>query len=224
MSTTDRPVDRPEGAPRVAPSRARAFVRRLLLTVATASGVVLAGAAGTYGWVQYGGNLHAVEAGQVYRAAQPSGAQIHRVVHDLGIKSVLNLRGPNAGKPWYDEEMQASGDEHLVHFDIALSAQHDLTPEQMQRVLQVLRDAPKPLLIHCNAGSDRTGLASALYLLSKGTPPATAREQLALRFGHFPYLGSASVAMDRTFDAYVTGTLVPTSGDALSLPASAPTR
>ena len=47
---------------------------------------------------------------------------------------------------------------------------------------QLLREAPKPVLVHCEGGADRTGLAAALYLAAAGHP-AQADGQLSVRYG-----------------------------------------
>ena len=49
---------------------------------------------------------------------------------------------------------------------------------ELQRVLSVMADAPpEPLLFHCVAGKDRTGLIAALVLaLADVTPAAIARD------------------------------------------------
>jgi hypothetical protein len=83
-----------------------------------------------------------------------------------------------------------------------MSASRELTPAQMAELAQILRDAPKPVLIHCGSGSDRTGLACALYLFDAGYPAEAVAYQLSLRFGHFPYLWSGSWAMDNSLKAY----------------------
>jgi len=57
-----------------------------------------------------------------------------------------------------------------------------------------MRDAPKPLLIHCKAGADRTGLASALYLGAlEHQTRETAGWQLSILYGHIaiPWLSCA---------------------------------
>lgn len=41
-----------------------------------------------------------------------------------------------------------------------------------------------PFLMHCKSGSDRAGLASALYLLDQGRPVAEARKMMSLRYLH----------------------------------------
>jgi hypothetical protein len=68
----------------------------------------------------------------------------------------------------------------------------------------ILRSAAKPLLIHCKAGSDRTGLVAALYRYAvAGEPAEQAVSELSLHFGHFPYLTSETGAMDDSFGTYV---------------------
>ena len=36
---------------------------------------------------------------------------------------------------------------------------------KLRKLVNILRTAPKPILIHCKAGADRTGLASAIVLI-----------------------------------------------------------
>ncbi len=184
-------------------NRARLWSRRVALGAAGFIVTVLVIAGGIYSTVQYGGNVHVVDPGKVLRSAQPSGARLDEFVHRYGIRSVLNLRGNNAGKPWYEDEMTMSRADGLVHFDYALSAEHEVTPVQMAEVLRIVAAAPKPVLIHCNAGADRTGLISALYEVSLGKPTSEAARQLSLRYGHFPYLWSKTGAMDRSFGVFV---------------------
>jgi len=184
-------------------TRARRWVRR---AVGGAAGVVAAAvlvAGVIYGSVQYGGNVHVVEPGRVIRSAQLSGERLDQVAHQYGVRSVLNLRGDNAGKPWYDDEIRTARADALVHIDYAISAEHDLSPAQMHELLRLVASAPKPLLIHCNAGADRTGLVATLYQLSRGVPLAQASTQLSLRYGHFPYLWSKTDAMDRSLAVFV---------------------
>jgi protein tyrosine phosphatase (PTP) superfamily phosphohydrolase (DUF442 family) len=179
------------------------WLRRALVGMAATTGTVVVIAGSAYLAIEHGGNLHAVEPGVFYRSAQLSVAEVHEVVQASHIKTILNLRGPNAGQPWYDGELRAAQADGVVHLDYALSALHELTPAQMRTVLELIRTAPKPILVHCNGGADRTGLVSALYEMSRGKDVATAGEQLGLRYGHFPYFGSRSIAMDRSFAAYV---------------------
>lgn len=146
---------------------------------------VFAAAAG-YLVVQIGrGNFHEVVAGELYRSGQPRGGDIDRYVRDYGIKSVLNLRGANPEKSWYRDELAASSRNGLVHADLALKADRALDDKEVAKLLALFESLPKPLLIHCDGGADRTGLATALYLASvKHADEWSAELQLSILYGH----------------------------------------
>ena len=165
-----------------------------------------AGIGGYWGLLQYEGNLHAVSAGILYRSAQLSKSETRWAVREYAIKSVLNLRGAHAGQDWYDEEIAAAGELSLAHFDYPLSSKRFVTSQQIEEILAIVRKAPKPLLIHCKSGADRSGLVAALYRYSaSGASAADADRELSLVYGHFPYLTSRSGAMDDSFWAFVRG-------------------
>ncbi len=157
------------------------------------------------GLLQIGGNFHTVAAGKLYRSAQPSAGDLAAFVQTFGIKSVINLRGKHPGEPWYEDEMRASYELGLNHIDLALSAGRELSTAQLQALEKALREAPAPILIHCKSGADRTGLAAALYVLEiQHLPFEAAAAQLSWLYGHWPYFGSRSAAMDRTFEHAVS--------------------
>ena len=95
---------------------------------------------------------------------------------------------------------------NIPHTDFKLSSTKELSDEQMHELVALMKAQPKPLLIHCLGGADRTSLASALYLYAiKGEPASTAEGQLSILYGHFPYLFRSEVeAMDTSFKRYVT--------------------
>jgi protein tyrosine/serine phosphatase len=184
--------------------RPLAWLMRSLQVAAVAIGLT-GGSAGAYwGIIQYQGNLHAVGDGVLYRSAQLSRAELISAMQEHRIKSVLNLRGANPGSPWYDDEVAESRALGLAHYDYPLSAKRFVTGEQIAEILEIVRRAPKPLLIHCKSGADRSGLVAALYRYTvAGASAAEADRELSLVYGHFPYLASRSRAMDDSFWAYV---------------------
>jgi protein tyrosine/serine phosphatase len=161
-------------------------------------------------------NFHIVSPGLVYRSGQMNAGALSEIIPEYGIKSILNLRGPGADKDWYVAEVDAARRLGVQHFDYALSASRELTDEEMDEILATIRAAPKPILIHCKSGSDRTGVAGALYLYSlEGRPAPLAGRQLTVLYGHIPhFLWSETVAMDNSFWRYVKNHTQP-SADAL---------
>jgi protein tyrosine/serine phosphatase len=103
---------------------------------------------------------------------------------------------------WYEGEVEVSRRRGVKLVSMALSANMALDKAQLAKLTDVLRDAPKPLLIHCRAGSDRTGLASAIYVATHGGSYHDAKNQLSLYYGHFPYLGSKSAAMGISLERF----------------------
>lgn len=150
------------------------------------------------------GNEHVVVAGELYRSAQPTKAEVEQYAREFGIKSILNLRGVNEGSPWYDEEVAAAQDLGIKFINFRMKAARELTSEQANELIEVMRSAPKPLLIHCHAGADRTGLASALYVAAVAKQGEEAAEaQFSLKYGHlpaFPFWWTDAQAMSRTFE------------------------
>jgi protein tyrosine/serine phosphatase len=166
-----------------------------------------AGSGGAYwGAIQYQGNFHAVSEGQFYRSAQLAAGELRSAIHEHGIRSILNLRGAHPGEAWYDDEVAVSQALGVAHYDYGLSAYRVVTNGQISEILDILRYAPKPLLVHCKSGADRAGLVSALYRFAgEGASADQADQQLSMLYGHFPYFGSRSKAMDDSFWAFVGG-------------------
>lgn len=164
--------------------------------------IVVAG--GYFGLLQVDGNIRTVQPGQFYRSAQLDSAQFARVIRQDGIKTIINLRGAHPKADWYERELAVSRAMGVTHYDYGISAERMVTAGQIADILKLLRTAPRPILVHCQGGADRSGLVAALYEAEiMGKPAAEADDQLALRYGHFPYLGSKTIAMDKSFWAYV---------------------
>ncbi len=179
------------------PARLARLRRPLLLLAAAPLLALLAWAGGL--WLT--GNVHPVTEGQVYRSAQLGPGQLAGAVHRYGIRTVLNLRGPNPGKAWFDQELAASAELGVRHLDLALSAREELSDAQLAGLVDILRRAPRPLLIHCEGGSDRTGLAAAVFHLAvERRAAAEARAELNPWYGHLTWLFPRTAAMDRSFD------------------------
>jgi protein tyrosine phosphatase (PTP) superfamily phosphohydrolase (DUF442 family) len=135
------------------------------------------------------GNLGIVDPGRVIRSAQPT-TQLPQWVREFHLKSIVNLRGGSPADWWYEAEVRAVRESGLSFYDLPLSATRRPARRDLLRLIDVLRQCPYPLLIHCKSGADRTGLASALYMmLQRGVAPEQAEAAFSLEFGHIPLGG-----------------------------------
>jgi protein tyrosine/serine phosphatase len=189
--------------PTVSRSWAWKSIRQAAIALALMSSVT-AGAIGVYcGVLQLLGNVHVVVEKQFYRSAQLDKATLERVIQEYGIKSILNLLGTSHEKSWYADEIAVSRQLGVEHHDYGISASEFVNANKIDEILKILRGAPKPILVHCKNGADRSGLVSAIYLAEiQGVAVDEAIGQLSLYYGHFPWLISETGAMDESFRSY----------------------
>lgn len=147
------------------------------------------------------GNFHVITSGEAYRSAQLSDNKLSRYIEEYHIKSVINLRGQNLGKEWYDDEIRTCKKYGIDHYDLALSSTHEPKTKTMKSMLEIFRAAPRPILIHCQYGADRSGLVSAMWkVIVDNEPKSEAKKQLSFLYGHVPILGRD--AMDSFFEKW----------------------
>jgi len=186
-----------------------AFRRRRFLIALLAVGMLLSPVIILGGWalgVQASGNVHEVEPGQLYRSAQLSGNSLNQVIDHYGIRTVINLRGRNPDIKWYSDEIAVTTRRRVNHIDVAMSASKEPDRATIDQLIEAFKSAPKPILIHCKAGADRSGLASAIFeLVIAHRTASDAEKQLSFYYGHFPWLTSKTGAMDRTFERIADG-------------------
>jgi protein tyrosine/serine phosphatase len=182
------------------PSRkAKALLRWILTALAVLIGALLAYDGYT---IFYNANFRTIVSGEAYRSGQMDAAQLSRVIQEYGIKSIIDLSAMDA-PALYQGEMKTAERLGVQHYDFSLSATNEIMVPQMDEIIRTLREAPKPVLIHCQAGSDRTGLVSALYCLTlKGETPAQADRELSVWYGHVSL--SKTIAMDYSYWHYVS--------------------
>lgn len=134
-------------------------------------------------------NFGVVDPGRVYRSAQPKG-DLEATIAAHGLRSVLNLRGGWQGDWWYADEVEDCRAHGVDFYDLPISADERPRRGDLLILLDLFDRCDYPLLIHCKSGSDRTGLASALYVLYKeGRPPEQARAAFSLHYAHIPLFG-----------------------------------
>lgn len=142
------------------PARRRRWILLLtVLAVAAAGAGLLA-----YWWVgRLPVRFAAVEEGVLYRSGQPSGEQWVRLRDEVGIRTVIDLRFEGPDTPWVVEETSFCRDNGIEYVRI-MTATGGLTDPQQRQFLDIVADpARRPVLVHCELGKTRTGMAVATY-------------------------------------------------------------
>jgi len=148
-------------------------------------------------------NFDILREGRAYRSAQPLGDELASAIEMFGIRTVVNLRGSNPGQSWYDAEVAACDAMGVMLADHAMSAQSLPSPELLEAITNTLLTARHPILIHCQAGADRTGAVSAIYrMLVLGHDKAAALSELSPVHLH---LRAFTPCMDTLAELYEPG-------------------
>ncbi|MDP1813866.1 MAG: tyrosine-protein phosphatase [Leadbetterella sp.] len=90
----------------------------------------------------------------LFRSEQPKNRSKEELQR-LGIQSILNLRDDLS-----DSSLIETNEFYL--YNVKMKA-NNIQRQEIDEVLQIIKIAPKPLLIHCKHGSDRTGVVVAIY-------------------------------------------------------------
>jgi protein tyrosine phosphatase (PTP) superfamily phosphohydrolase (DUF442 family) len=95
----------------------------------------------------------------LYRAAQITDQAIPSLAKaPFGIRTVVSLRY------WHDDLPLLGTLTHSgIHYDSIPSNAGHPEEEDVVSFLAIIATAPKPILIHCQHGADRTGFMSAIY-------------------------------------------------------------
>jgi uncharacterized protein (TIGR01244 family) len=107
-------------------------------------------------------NFHQVNE-NLYRGAQPQSGGLKKL-SELGIKTIINLRGASEETQKQQAEAEASG---MRYFSIPLSSIGRPKDHEVERALAII-DAREnwPVFVHCKRGADRTGVIIAAYRIS----------------------------------------------------------
>lgn len=154
-----------------------------------------------FGYFFLYGNFHKVDK-NVYRSAQLFSYNLPHYLKEYHIKSILNLRKISKDNSWYGDEVRISNAMNVIRYNYPIGDRREASMNTMNKIVEIIKKAPKPLLIHCKMGADRTSLASALYLyaIKKDKNP---QKEISIIYGHFPWLGSKTSAMDKSMERYI---------------------
>ncbi len=131
-------------------------------------------------------NFRTVEEATLYRSGQLPADRLEKAIQHDGIRTVISLRHPDPDSRWYREEREACESLAVAHHDLPWTKEALPNPKSLAQFVEWCRTAEKPILVHCQGGTHRSGVASAVYLLMQGATPKEARKQFGVFFDDAP--------------------------------------
>jgi hypothetical protein len=131
-------------------------------------------------------NFHWVVPGECARAAQAWAGGVGPFLQKRGIKALINLRGRNDDLSWWKNETGGTRARGIAHLDAMLDSRKLPTQPMLMRLIEAFDEAPRPFVLKCSGGQDRTSFAAALYLIHRGG--WAAMEEARAQYARFPYL------------------------------------
>lgn len=105
-----------------------------------------------------------VEPGKLYRAGELTPAALARVARENSIKTVIDFGAHDPGSPDEAREQHTAQALGLTRYVLRLEGDGTGNLNNYARALEIMNDpARQPVLVHCSAGTQRTGCAVALY-------------------------------------------------------------
>jgi protein tyrosine/serine phosphatase len=131
-------------------------------------------------------NFHWVVPGEAARAMQAWAGRLAPFLETRGIKAIVNLRGRNDDLSWWKKETALAKAGGIAHLDAMLDSRKIPTREMLVRLVECFDTAPRPFLLKCSGGQDRTSLAAALYIIHRDGWQAVGMARA--QYDRFPYL------------------------------------
>jgi uncharacterized protein (TIGR01244 family) len=138
------------------------------------------------------GILNAVEAEPgLLIAGQPTAQQI-KAAGKAGYRTVLDLRSRVEDRGFNEEK--ATGKAKMAYTNVEVTPD-SLTISKVHFFLMMLREAERPVLLHCSTGNRAAALYYAWLVLEKALPEDQALEQARLAGLRDPLLGDMMKAL-----------------------------
>jgi hypothetical protein len=131
-------------------------------------------------------NFHWIEQDRAARASQAYAGFLRAFLQSHGIRAIVNLRGRNPHHAWWRYETRTCNAAGIAHRDVKLNSRQLPSRAMLLDLIDALDAVPRPFLLKCSGGQDRTSFAAAIYLLHSGGWKSLAAAQQ--QFARWPYL------------------------------------
>jgi len=138
----------------------------------------------------------------VYRSAQLTPWRLKKIIKKYNVKTIINLRGNNKNY-LYKREEEICKEMGVEYFTVALLSRSPerIRKEELDKLVNILKTAKKPILFHCKAGADRTGFVAVLWHILNGRDKKWAIDkELRLKYLFLPW--SKAGKIKRVFELY----------------------
>jgi hypothetical protein len=136
-----------------------------LITYSIVVAIVAVGLGVTLLWLDYWPVRHfgVVQEGVLYRGGQPDAKALEYLITRYQIRTVVNLRGSGPGEDWWQVERDVCHKHGVRMVDVDIGNADAAVPGLRQFLTVAANAANRPIYVHCEAGSARTGYAAAAY-------------------------------------------------------------
>lgn len=131
-------------------------------------------------------NFHWIEPDAAARSSQAYAGFLGPFLKAHRIRTLVNLRGPNPLWRWWHNEKRICAEMGVEHVDAMLSSRRLPTRKMLLTLLDAYDFCPRPLLMKCSGGQDRTSFAAALFIVH--TRGWRAFDEAQGQFARWPYL------------------------------------
>ena len=131
-------------------------------------------------------NFHWIVPGDAARGGQAHIGRLAPFLRRHGIRALINLRGQNPDIGWWRYETRVARETGTAHLDVMLDSRKLPTRGMVARLFDAFDEAPRPFMLKCSGGQDRTSLAAALYVVHRSG--WSALEEAEAQFARYPYL------------------------------------
>src|SRR5262245_54954273 len=110
--------------------QSRSPLRRYMLAVAVLAVANLA--------CKLSENFHTVINHKVYRSAQLSSDSLEDHIGQSGVRSIINLRGSNPDREWYQQECAVAIRKGVRHFDVPIDSDSPPSGQELSDLVNIL--------------------------------------------------------------------------------------
>lgn len=141
-----------------------------------------------------------VAAGKIYRSGRFSPGALTRLHESKGIKTVIDFGAWEPGSKEEEREQKTAEALGITRHVFRLEGDARGDPNAYVKALKIMRDpAAQPVLVHCSAGTERTGCVVMLYRHLDENVTTEAAYEEAKSFDHSP---SKNPYLLETFETY----------------------